>query len=276
MGNEVSTQSPKDIPTTVERQSLTPVVPTTTMSKSPSFEAAVASKNKPITKRSSTKSGGSSYRAYIWEERVCPVDASKSYYVCQGENDKRNQFTDCWDIEDPNDDLLISMHRSLPHTIFLKPRDKRDKSWVSCIGTKISNKNQYHRWKINILPNDNHDRNNSIISSKAANVMIGIVDTQSIASGKAINAPFWKDDHFGYAVGRGKSKKCVSVTKKYKIGDVITIELNRKSNGYITHNELRYYTNDIVEATTFNVDMGRNYVLAVAMCDNNCQIQISD
>ena len=276
MGNELGSQSPVDVATTVERQSLSPVIDP---NKIVSFEAAVSSKNRPITKRTSTSSGGNSYRAYIWEERVCPVDATKSYYVCQGENDKMNQFTDCWDIEDPNDDLFIQMHRSLPHTICLKPRrDKRSKSWVSCVGTKIANKNQYIRWKIKILPNS-EDRSNSIIASKAANVMIGVVDTQTIPreqSGKAINAPFWKGDYFGYAVGRAKSKKGVTATKKYKIGDVVTIELNRKSNGHITHNELRYYTNDMVESTMFNVDMGRNYVLAVAMCDNNCQIQISD
>merc|ERR1712204_144852 len=83
---------------------------------------------------------------------------------------------------------------------------------------------------------------------------IGIVDHQSISpdeNGKGINAPFWNgnDGHFGYAIGRTKGGN--NYKKKFKIGDVVTIELNRKSNGYITHNELRYYTNGIAESATF-------------------------
>jgi len=272
MGNELNSQT-VDIPTKLERQSLTPVA-TKTTSSDLSFGAAC--KEKPITKRSNTKSGGSSYRAYLWEERVCPVDASKSYYVCQGENDKRNQFTDCWDIEDPNDDLYIQMNRSLPHTICLKPRDKRNKSWITCCGTKIATKSSYSRWRLKILSNASEG---GLLTSRCANIMIGIVDHQSISpdeNGKGINAPFWNgnDGHFGYAIGRTKGSN--NYKKKFKIGDVVTIELNRKSNGYITHNELRYYTNGIAESVTFAVDMGRDYVLAVAMCDSHCQIQISD
>ena len=115
--------------------------------------------------------------------------------------------------------------------------------------------------------------------------MIGIIDIDSIfekEQGQCIENEFWILPYFGYAFGGEKGrkyhidKKGKSYSKKYKIGDVITVELNRTANNFIMHNDLKFYTNEKVDGIAFNIDNDRNYVLAVALCDDKYRLQISD
>ena len=123
------------------------------------------------------------------------------------------------------------------------------------------------------------------VNNKTAKVMIGIIDIDSIQlnqRGKVIEGNFCLLPYFGYGFNGINGKKYhidktgKSYSNRYKIGDVIIVELNRTQNDYIKHNELKFYTNDKVNGMAFNIDNDRNYVLAVSLYDDKYDIQICD
>eukprot|EP00483_Globobulimina_turgida_P006054 UN06064 len=197
--------------------------------------------------------------------------------------EQQNELTDCWDIENQNYNKHIWCNY---HTIRLKQRYKNNNKWISCFGTKIVTKGEYKRWQIKILPSNFESDNDKRYIKKGgtAKVMIGVVDIDSVSErqrGTALNSQFWMSPHFGYAFCGENGKKYHNSTgetfsKKYKIGDTISIELNRTSNRHIMHNDLRFYTNSNVDGLAFTVDHERNYVLAVAVCSEKYDIQISN
>ncbi len=199
-------------------------------------------------------------------------------------DDRHNPLSDAWDIQPDVSNRFIWCN---DNSIRLKQRDKNNKEWISCFGTKIVTKGEYKRWQIKILPrNCESDINKKRYINKrgTAKVMIGVVDIESLREkqrGIAINSQFWMFPHFGYAFCGENGKKYhksngETFSSKYKIGDVITVELNRKSNRHIMHNDLRFYTNSKVDGLAFTVDHERNYVLAVALCSEKYDIQISN
>jgi len=155
----------------------------------------------------------------------------------------------------------------------------KNKEWISFFGTKIVSKGEYKRWDLKLLANKNRNGFNN----KTVKVMIGVIDVNTLNErerGNAIPCEFWNMPKFGYCVcgQTGKKyhieKKGNAYTSKWKIGDTITVELNRTSNRFIMHNDLKYFTNQRVDGMAFTVDIDRNYVLAVALCDEYCAVQI--
>merc|ERR1719245_460259 len=190
---------------------------------------------------------------------------------------ENSKITDMWDIHNPSLDAYISFSKSLSNTVYLKPRDKKNKKWISFFGTNIISKGQYKRWNLKLLP-----IKKSI--NKTAKVMIGVVDVDTLnerEKGNAIQSEFWFTPKFGYSVCGQTGKKYhineegCAYTNKWKVGDTITVELNRTSNRFIMHNDLNFFCNQKVEGMSFTVDIDRNYVLAVSLCDNHCAIQIN-
>ena len=182
-----------------------------------------------------------------------------------------------WDIHNPLQDAYISFSQTLDNTIYLKPRNKKNKEWISFFGTNIVTKGQYKRWELRILPIKKS-------LNKTAKVMIGVVDVDTLNErerGCAIQSEFWFTPKFGYSVCGQTGKKFHidqkgrAYTNKWKVGDTITVELNRTSNRFIMHNDLNYFSNQRVDGMAFTVDIDRNYVLAVALCDQHCAIQIN-
>merc|ERR1719384_27279 len=129
-------------------------------------------------------------------------------------------------------DSYISFNTNMSNTVHLKQRDQ--KQWISFFGTKIVAKGCYKRWQIKI-----QNVTGSVSrKSKTAKCFIGIVDIDSLNErerGRAIQCQFWMLPYFGYAFGeKGRKyhidKKGMSYSKKIKIGDVVTVELNRTCN----------------------------------------------
>eukprot|EP01083_Nonionella_stella_P281743 958817_1 len=142
---------------------------------------------------------------------------------------------DYWDILWQNEnDYLWSNNENI---IGLKRRNKNNnKKWISCFGRKIIKKGEYMRWDINILPinYDSIKKKNKKNKKKVktAKTMIGIVDVDTLRErGRSIMSEFWVLPYFGYGFGGEKGKKYhitadgQEFTNKYKIGDVISVEL---------------------------------------------------
>ena len=209
--------------------------------------------------------------AKLVRSKSCParyLKVTKQNKNSPKNDDEKQQrtLTDCWEY-------IICNH----NTIRLK--NHRKKEWISCFGTLIVTKGQYKRWQIKILP-INKGKKGGI-----AKVMIGVCSIESLRDserGNALNSEFWKGPYFGYAFDGEKGKKYhnssvgIQYSNKYRIGDTITVELNRTSNRYIMHNDLKFYTNEKVNGQAFTVDHERNYVLAVGICSDKYDIQISN
>merc|ERR1712083_115831 len=98
-------------------------------------------------------------------------------------------------------------------------------------GTNIVAKGQYKRWELKILPIKKS-------LNKTAKIMIGVVDVDTLSErekGNAIESEFWFLPRFGYAIEGQTGKKYhidhkgKAYTSKWKVGDTITVELNRTS-----------------------------------------------
>merc|ERR1712228_30169 len=195
-------------------------------------------------------------------------------FVCS-----ESKASDMWDIHSPMQDASISFSQTLNNTIYLKPRNKKNHNWISFFGTQIVTKGQYKRWELKILPIKKS-------LNKTAKVMIGVVDVDTLNErerGSSIQSEFWTSagHKFGYSVCGQTGKKYHidlkgrAYRKQWKVGDTINVELNRTSNRFIMHNDMSFYTNQKVDGMAFTVDIDRNYVLAVALCDQHCAIQIN-
>jgi hypothetical protein len=206
--------------------------------------------------------------------------------IIHNESTTINQLSDCWDIENPASNPYIIFNNNLSNTISVKTDSNTNRAqWISVFGTKIVTKGEYKRWQIKILPNTDIPNNVSRNTNKAVKCMIGVVDIDSISAGErgnAIQSAFWLLPRIGYCFGGEKGrkyhidKKGKSYGHKYKVGDTVTVELNRTNNRFIMHNDLRFYTNENVNGLAFNVDNDRNYVLAVALCGDKYHLQIYD
>eukprot|EP01084_Bolivina_argentea_P012854 24072_1 len=146
-------------------------------------------------------------------------------------NKQHNQLTDCWCIDNHNNNEYIYCNHN---TIRLKPKYKNQ--WISCLGSKIVTKGEYKRWIIKILPTNTNKKYTKLLrggNKSIAKVMIGIIDVNCLIErerGNIINGPFWIKPYFGYAYGGEKGKKYhnssigMTYSSKYKIGDIITVE----------------------------------------------------
>ena len=173
-----------------------------------------------------------------------------------------DEFTDFWDLDLNNEFIELSDHNlNSVHCV-----KKKSSHWISCFGSKIVRNGQRHSWKIKILSRDNNKYNTEI-----ANVVIGVCDQRNI---KTNIGGFWTHPFFGYGYTGASghklngNKHSQMYGSKYKTNDVITVELNA--------NELRFMCNGLKNGLAFNVDNKRNYVLAVAFCNNRYDLQIYD
>jgi len=147
--------------------------------------------------------------AKLVRSKSCParyLKVTKQNKNSPKNDDEKQQhtLTDCWDITEQNDNEYIICNHN---TIRLK-QTRNKKEWISCFGTLIVTKGQYKRWQIKILP-INKGKKGGI-----AKVMIGVCSIESLRDserGNALNSEFWN---------------------KYKIGDTVTVGLNRTSNRY--------------------------------------------
>merc|ERR1712228_423421 len=173
-----------------------------------------------------------------------------------------SKLSDFWDVNtkyiELSDDVLNAVH-------CIK---RKSTEWCSCFGSSIVHKGQCKTWKIKILSRHNNG------AANIANIVIGIVDKQQ---SKWKRGAFWMPPSFGYGFAGFSGKKMSGNRKnngygrQCKVNDVITMTLNAK-------NELIFKRNEEDYGVAFEVDRSvpRDYVLAVAFCNDQYDIQIYD
>eukprot|EP01084_Bolivina_argentea_P072628 131874_1 len=211
-------------------------------------------------------------------QNITSISPTDKHTLTNHMSPRGNQFSDSWDLSrSPN----MELSKDSSKIIHCKQHINKINSpkWVSGFGTTVVSKNQYKRWRLQIISKNN---NNKKLNNKSVNIFIGISDNRITDSNHGTNDLFWVYPYFGYAYygNNGKKfhldKRGKIYGKKYRLGDIITVELNRKNNIHSQHNYLNFYTNSRVHGSAFTVDNNRNYVLAIAVKGSQYGIKICD
>ena len=198
------------------------------------------------------------------------------------------QMSDCWSCYHPQK-FGLNPYAEIQNTIHriskkCKSSNKNQIDWISVFGTQIIQNGHYKAWKLKIYPRHEtveYMAQNNMSQRPVADIVVGVVDVETIKNGKntkynRYDGGFWKDSYFGYGYYGFNGKKFHKKRrgkvygKKYRIGDIITIELDRQCN------ELSFYVNDVPNGLAFRIDEERNFVLAVSFCCDNYDVQICD
>eukprot|EP01084_Bolivina_argentea_P235543 396333_1 len=186
-------------------------------------------------------------------------------------NTSYDEFTDFWDLGAAQNTKYIELSDDILNAIHCTKH--KSSQWMSCFGSKIVCDGHDNTWKIKILRREN-ESNNIYNGNNIANIVIGICDANIVKNNNIKCGGFWTHPFFGYGYSGisgnklNENKKSEIYGCKYKINDIITVNLN--------DNKLIFSCNDINNGIAFNVDNKRNYVLAVAFCNDRYDIQIYD
>eukprot|EP01083_Nonionella_stella_P064138 166906_1 len=186
----------------------------------------------------------------------------------------QSQISDCWNSYNPQ---KFGLNESPEKSHTIHRYSNINSGWMSVFGTQLVAKGDYKKWRLKIYPRHNTIKQRQ---SPFADLVIGVADARTIRSdNKRYNdykGPFWREPFVGYGYHGLDGKKFHEKRKgkvhgqKFKVGDIITVELD-----LIQCNELKFYVNDTPNAhVSFHVDVKRQYVLALALCDDNYDVQI--
>eukprot|EP01084_Bolivina_argentea_P231572 390485_1 len=171
-----------------------------------------------------------------------------------------SQISDCWNSFNPQH-FEFNNSPEMAQTIHRTTKSDSKNDWMSVFGAQIIRNGDYKIWKLKIYPRN--DAIQSIINHKEypiADLVVGVVDVESVMIDDSdqyneSKGEFWRKPYtgYGYCGSNGKRfhqrKRGKAYGQKFKVGDVITIELD-----LIQCNELTFFVNGISNGVSFDVD----------------------
>jgi len=210
--------------------------------------------------------------------RLSPIDSPNGNLQSAHKSESYSEWSDFWDLESAKRSRYIELSDTVLNAI--RCTKSKSTEWLSCFGTKHvqmqmcggQKREAEKQWNLRILPRTDRSKHGQI-----ANVVVGVCEVGLVTNGESRRfGGFWmhpKYVGYGFAGYSGKkldgNKRNQAYGGKYRVGDVVRVKL--QSNGLLS-----FRCNEREYGVAFKVDVSKEYVLALAFCNDHYDVQIFD